>query len=59
MKLQEALDSAYAEMNIAWSDWSYPYDCSGKGYDNWRRAYEKWSDAYEAASEHERGLDYE
>jgi len=59
MKLQEALDSAYAEMNIAWSDWSYPYELVGEGYDNWRKAYEKWSDAYEAVSEYERGLNDE
>jgi len=59
MKLQEALDVAYAEMNQAWSDWSYPYDLVGEGYDNWRKAYEKWSDAYEAVSEYERGLNDE
>jgi hypothetical protein len=56
MKLQKALDAAYAEMNQAWADWSYPYDLVGEGYDDWRRAYEKWNDAYDAVLKYERGL---
>tara|TARA_R110000822_G_scaffold125047_1_gene259597 strand:+ start:119 stop:295 length:177 start_codon:yes stop_codon:yes gene_type:complete len=57
MKLQKALDAAYAEMNQAWADWSYPYDLVGEGYDDWRRAYEKWNDAYDAVLKYERGLE--